>query len=241
MKRTIRNLVTAVLTAAVAIGVSAPIASAAPKDKPAHVKTQLEGSQKGKATAAGKKAAAAAKRQAVQQRQLLRLIAGNDARLARVVNGELLTGLPQDVIDALTSRVSTDREALAAIRAAVEAGGQDFRQILTQLRTFRVETYNVVVGVVREAAEVTEEAAANDAALAAFDPADPAVAEARAANDAAVVSAQDAVTKALSLTATSPVQDRGPAEADIETARQLLEQVGAFLDSQAPVTEPVVQ
>lgn len=240
MKHTIRNVVAAVLTAAVAFGVSAPAASAAPKDKPAHVKTQSEGSQKGKVTAAGKKAAAAAKRQAMQQRQLLRLIASSNARLARVVNGELLTGLPQDVIDAVTSNVTTDRETLAVIRAAVEAGGQDFRQVLTELRTFRVEIYNVVVGVVREAAEGTEAAAANDVALAAFDPADPAVAEAQAANDAAVVAAQDAVAKALLLTATSPVQDRGPAEADIETARELLEQVGAFLDSQAPVEEPVV-
>lgn len=241
MKRTIRNVVTAFLTAAVALSVNAPAANAAPKDKPAHVKThQSEGSQKGKATAAGKKAAAAVKRQAVQQRQLLRLITSGDARLARVVNGELLTGLPQDVIDAVTSNVSTDREALAVIRATVEAGGQDFRQVLTELRTFRVETYNVVVGVVREAAEVTDEAAANDVALAAFDPTDSAVAEAQAANDAAVIAAQDAVAKALLLTATSPVQDRGPAEADIETARELLEQVGAFLDSQAPVAEPVV-
>lgn len=240
MKCAIRNVVAAVLTAAVAFGVSVPAASAASKDKPAHVKSQSEGRQKGKATAAGKKTAAEVKPQAVKQRQLLRLIATSDARLARVVNGELLTGLPQDVIDAVSSNVTTDREALAVIRAAVEAGGQDFRQVLAELRTFRVETYNVVVGVVREAVEVTEEAAANDVALAAFDPSDPAVAEAQAANDAAVVAAQEAVAKALLLTAISPVRDRGPAEADIETARELLEQVGAFLEGRAPVEEPVV-
>jgi hypothetical protein len=245
MKRTTRNALAVALVAAVAFGVSAPAAIAAPKDKPAHVKTQAKGQEKGKATADTKKAAAQekkaagqAKRQAAQERQLLRLIDSRDARLARVVEGDLLTDdLPQEVVDAVTSNVATDRQVLAVIREAVAAGGQDLRQVRTELRTFRVETYNVVVGVVREAAEITEEAAANDAALAELDPTDPAVAEAQAANDDAVLAAQDAVAKALLLTATSPVQDRGAAEADLETARELLEQVAAFLATQEPVFE----
>lgn len=248
MKRTTRNALAAALVAAVAFGVSAPVAIAAPKDKPAHVKTQAKtqakGQEKGKATAATKKAAAQekkaaaqAKRQAAQERQVLRLIDGRDARLARVVEGDLLTGLPLEIVDTITVNVATDREALAVIRETVAAGGQDLRQVRTELRTFRVETYNVVVGVVREAAEITEEAAANDAALAELDPTDPAVAEAQAANDDAVLAAQDAVAKALLLTATSPVQDRGAAEADLETAWELLEQVAAFLATQEPVVE----
>jgi hypothetical protein len=233
MNRTTRNALAAALTAAVAFGVTAPAAYAAPKDRPAHVKVQgakaktTAGAKK--AAAQEKKAAAQAKREAVQTRQVLRDLDRRDAALVRVVEGGLLDGLAPEVVEAISANVTLDREALAGIRSAVVAGGQDLRQVRVELRTFRVETYHVVVGVVREAAELTDEAAANDVALAALDPTDPAVAEAQAANDAAVVAAQDAVAKALPLSAQSAVQDRGAAEADLETARVLLDQVAAFL------------
>ena len=222
MKRNTRNLVAAVLTAAVVFGVTAPAATAAPKVKPAH---------------AGTASAAGVKGQAAKQRQLLRLIDGSDARLARVVEGKLLAGLAQDVVDVVTSNVATDREALAAIRATVVAGGQDL-QLLQQVRSFRPETYAVVVGVVREAEQVAGEAAANDLALAAYDPADPAVVDAQATNDAAAAAAQDAVARALLLTATSPVQDRALVEAALEMAWELLAQVAVFLATPAPAAEP---
>lgn len=245
MKRTVRTVVATALTTAVALGVSVPAASAAPQDKPSHAKAQSKSPDKSKAAAAAKKAAAAAKRAAAQQRQLVRTIEGSDARLARVVDGELLTGLPQDVVDTVTSNVAADRDRLAVIRAAVEDGGPDFRPVLGQVRAIRVETYHVVVGVVRGAADVTAESSANDVSLAALDPAAPLVVETASANSAAALLAQDAVSKALLLTATSPVQDRGPAGADIEAARELLEQVATFLgaqtpEQQAPEQEPAV-
>lgn len=244
MKRTTRNALAAALTAAVAFGVSAPAVHAAPQDRPTHVKTQAKGQEKGKDIAATKKAAAQekksaaqAKHQAAQQRRILRLIAAGDARLARVVEGDLLAGLPQDVIEAVTVNVAADREALALIRESVEAGNRDPREVRTELRTFRVETYKVVVGVLREAAEVTEEAATNNGSLAELDGTDSAVAAAQTANDDAVQAVQNAVAKALLLTATSPVRDRGTAEAHLETARELLDEVAAFLATQESGSE----
>jgi hypothetical protein len=240
MKRTIRTAVAAALTAAVAFGVTVPAATAAPKDKPAKVATQ---GAKGKATAGTKKvagqdrkAAAAERRTAAQQRQVLRDLDRRDARLAAVVAGDRLAGLPEDAVTAISTNVENDRTGLAAIRTAVEGGGQDLRQVRAELRTYRVETYNMVVGIVRGATEVAEQVALNDAALAELPAEDPAVVEAKENNAAALVAAELAAEDALLLTATSPVADRQSPAAGLESAVVLLELVAAFLAENAAGT-----
>jgi hypothetical protein len=239
MKRTIRTAVAAALTAAVAFGVTVPAATAAPKDKPAKVATQ---GAKGKATAGTKKVtgqdrkAAAERRTAAQQRQVLRDLDRRDARLAAVVAGDRLAGLPEDAVTAISTNVENDRTGLAAIRTAVEGGGQDLRQVRAELRTYRVETYNMVVGIVRGATEVAEQVALNDAALAELPAEDPAVVEAKENNAAALVAAELAAEDALLLTATSPVADRQSPAAGLESAVVLLELVAAFLAENAAGT-----
>lgn len=234
MKFTARHAVAAVLTAAVAVGLSAPAASAAPKDKPAHVKTQGKGKATAsakKAAAAQKKAAVAAKKYAAQQRQVLQDIGRRDAALARVVEGDRLDGLADSTVTAITGNVAADRAALAEIRALVAAGGQDLRKVRVQLHSYRVETYNVVVGIARDTLAVAEEAAANDVALADLAASGVDVTEAQAANTAAVEAADSALAKALLLTATSDVRARAHAEADLAAAWEHLAVVAAFIES----------
>lgn len=233
MKPSLRHAAVAALSAAVAFGVAAPAATAAPASKPAHVKTV-------KANAAEKKAAAAAKKAAVEKRQVISDLDRRDAALARVVEGDRLAGLADEVVTGISDNVAADRSALAGIRSSVVAGGQDLREVRAQLRAYRVETYNLVVGIARDAVTVAAEASANDASLADLASSSVEVTDAQAANAAAVESANSALAKALLLTATSPVHSRADVEADMAAAFEYLVMVATFLEAQAS-EEPAVE
>jgi hypothetical protein len=253
MKRHARNLVAAVLAAAVAFSV-APAASAAPKDKPAHVKTY--GKAHGKAKGLAKKVAAmerrttsgkpsAARKGAAQQRVVIRDVNRRITRLDRVVTGDRLAGLDQGVIDAITANVAFDKAALSTILDGLATDTRPVREIRGEVRTYRVETYNVVVGIAREAAAVAETAAANDAALADLVTSGAAPAElvfaVQLENVTAVESARNALTQALALTATSPVSDRAAAEAYLVSAQESLAVVATFLAGYPATAEPVTE
>lgn len=226
MKPIVRHAAVAALSAAVAFGVAAPAATAAPTSKPAHVKTV-------KANAAEKKAAA-------EKRQVISDLDRRDTALARVLEGDRLAGLTDEVVTGISENVAADRSALAGIRLAVVAGGQNLREVRAQLRAYRVETYNLVVGIARDAVTVAAEAAVNDASLADLASSSVEVTDAQAANTAAVESANSALAKALLLTATSPVHSRADVEADMAAAFEYLVMVATFLEAQAS-EEPAVE
>ncbi|MGH3370866.1 MAG: hypothetical protein ACRDPR_12785, partial [Nocardioidaceae bacterium] len=100
MKRTFRAVVVAALTAAVALGVATPAATAAPKGKSVHVKTVRT-----KATKAHVKVDRAVHKLAIAQRQVVRDIERKDAGLVRAARDHRLAPLAVEVAEAVRANV----------------------------------------------------------------------------------------------------------------------------------------
>ena len=137
MKRTTRRTAGLVATAALAAPSAFATAEAAPKpDKPVKAQTK----------------------------QLLKDIAGKDARLARLSTSEAVTLLADDTEAELVSNIEDARTSLGEVKTSVEAADStvDTRAARKELRSFRVENFRIVVNILRKA-EGLEEAAAADA------------------------------------------------------------------------------
>jgi hypothetical protein len=142
-----------------------------------------------------------------QTKQLLKDIAGKDARLDRLSTSNAVTLLADDTEAELVSNIEDARTGLGEVRTSVEAADStvDTRAVRKELRAFRVENFRIVVNILRKA-EGLEEAAATD----------PEATEHLTAAEAA----------ALEITATST-------KADIRAAREHVQAAQAELDADA--------
>lgn len=172
-------LATAALVAPSALSATAVAAVAAKPDKPAH-------------TATG------------QTKQLLKDIAGKDARLARLATSNAVASLADDTEAEVVARVGVARTTLADIRTSVEAADStvDTRAARKELRSFRVENFRIVVTIVKKVERMEEAAAA-----------DPEAVTHLAAAEAA----------ALAITATSTKADLRAAREHVQAAQAELE------------------
>lgn len=234
MKRTFTATAAAAIASALAFGVTAPAASAAPKDKAAHVRAD-----KSPKTA---KVDQASRRLAADQRVALRQIASTDRQLAGVGRSPRLAALAPEVADVVLANVALDRDALAELKAAVEAADStvDLRQVARDVRQVRVANYLQVLAVANGVAEALAQVEENDLALADLAAAGTDVTAAQADNDAAATAASAALDAALTVTASSDRAVLAGARAELTTARELLEAVEAFLAEQ-PAEQPVTE
>ena len=132
-------------------------------------------------------------------KQLLKTVSGKDKRLARLSTSSAVTRLDDAYETEVVAGIAKSRDALAAIRTAVEAADAtvDTRAAAKDLRAFRVENHRLVVNVVAKADRVLDAATlAGDAETAAL--------------------ATTAIEAALAVTATSP-------KSEIKAARAALE------------------
>lgn len=105
-----------------------------------------------------------------QTKQLLKDIAGKDARLARLSTSAALARLSDDTEAALVANIDAARTTLSDIKMSVEAVDStvDTRAERKELRAFRVENFRIVVNLLTRAEEVEETAAADPVTLAAL-------------------------------------------------------------------------
>ena len=181
MKRTTRLTAGLVATAALAAPSAFATAQAAQPDKPS-------------------------KPVKAQTKQLLKDIAGKDARLARLSTSAAVTRLADDTEAELVSNLDGARAWLGDVRTSVEAADStvDTRAARKELRSFRVENFRIVVNILSKAERLEE----------------PAAADAEAAGHLAA-----AETAALDITATST-------KADIRAARDHVKAAQAELDAE---------
>jgi hypothetical protein len=181
LTNTTRRLTATALAAAALVAPSALSASAvaAKPDKPAH-------------TATG------------PTKQLLKDIAGKDARLGRLSTSNAVAGLADDTEAELVARVGVARTALADLRTSVEAADStvDTRAAREELRSFRVENFRIVVTILKKVERTGEAAAADPEAVAHLAAAE---------------------TAALEITATSTKADLRAARDHLKAARGDLE------------------
>ncbi len=216
MNRTARTAAGAVALA-VALGTGSPVAGAAPNS--GHGKpTQTHGAHgdhgKGGRQDKGDRAL----------RRVLRAIAKEDARLARVQHRSSRLG--DGVQAALSTNIDAERQALADLEDSLEAGdgSVDLGEVRDSLRELRSQNYEQVVNWLRQADRFGAKLDAAAAALAA-DPAAP-----QELLDL-VVAAQDsldaAVTGALAIDGSSSRDELRAVQAELAAAHEAL---GAVLD-----------
>lgn len=155
MNRMTRNALAAALTAAVALGVTAPVASAAPKA--AHARTEH------KAVKAHKthKAAKADRALAGAQRRLSREVARKDAYLGRLARAHKVVRLADDVETAVVLNITGDRTDLTTLKSSFAASsGDDLRALAREVHKVRPEVYNTIVNQLRVATWLQPRAAA---------------------------------------------------------------------------------
>ncbi|KRE94705.1 hypothetical protein ASG76_09895 [Nocardioides sp. Soil774] len=140
-----------------------------------------------------------------QSKQLLKDIAGKDARLARLSTSDAVTRLADDTEAELVANIADARAALGEVRTSVEAADStvDTRAARAELRGFRVENFRIVATILAKAERLEAGAAA-----------DPVATEHLAAAEAA----------ALAITADST-------KADIRAARTHLQAAQAEVDA----------
>ena len=109
-----------------------------------------------------------------QTKQLLKDIAGKDARLARLSTSNAVQGLADDTEAELVSNVTDARTALADLKTSVEAADStvDTRAARKELHSFRVENFRIVVNVLDKVEGLEEAAAADPEAVAHLDAAE---------------------------------------------------------------------
>ena len=192
--RTRRTAAAVIGTAALVAGPLAlsPADAARPHaDKPTHA------SKSDKADKADKTHSSKAPR----TRQLLKTVAGKDARLARLSTSHAVTRLDDAYEPRVVAGIDESREALAAIATAVEGADSTFdvRAAAADLRAFRVENHRLVVTVVAKAGRILDAATASG---------DTTTAD----------RASTAIEAALAVTATSPRSEIKAARAGLEAA-----------------------
>lgn len=134
-------------------------------------------------------------------KQLLKTVSGKDKRLARLSTSSAVTRLDDAYETEVVAGIAKSRDALAAIRTAVEAADAtvDTRAAAKDLRAFRVENHRLVVNVVAKADRILDAATlAGDAETAAL--------------------ATTAIEAALAVTATSPKSEIKAARAGLLAA-----------------------
>lgn len=134
-------------------------------------------------------------------KQLLKTVSGKDKRLARLSTSSAVTRLGDAYETEVVAGIAKSRDALAAIRTAVEAADAtvDTRAAAKDLRAFRVENHRLVVNVVAKADRILDAATlAGDAETAAL--------------------ATTAIEAALAVTATSPKSEIKAARAGLLAA-----------------------
>ena len=152
MNRISRNAVAAALTAAVALGVTAPAATAAPKH--AHAKAHHHVTKAHKHTKADRALTPA-------QRRLSKEAARKDAYLGRLAKAAKVARLADDVEEAVVLSITGDRSDLQELRADVAGKkGEDLKALARDLRKIRPEVYNTIINQLRLATRMQTPAAA---------------------------------------------------------------------------------
>ena len=183
-------------TAAALIGTAALVAAPLAVS-PAHAAERPGTDKPAKADKADK----ADKAKAPGTKQLLKTVAGKDKRLVRLSTSSAVTRLDDAYETEVVAGIVESRDALAAIRTAVEAADAtvDTRAAAKDLRAFRVENHRLVVNVVAKADRILDAATlAGDAETAAL--------------------ATTAIEAALAVTATSPKSEIKAARAGLVAA-----------------------
>jgi len=118
------------------------------------------------ATLAAAEAAEPAKPVKAQTKQLLKDIAGKDARLARLATSNAVTRLADDT--ELLGNITEARTALGEVKTSVEDADStlDTRAARKELRSFRVENFRIVVTILTKVEGLEEAAAADPEAVA---------------------------------------------------------------------------
>ncbi|TQK71833.1 hypothetical protein [Nocardioides sp. SLBN-35] len=147
----------------------------------------------GKSPGSGKNAGATAKAVAKQIRAV-------DRMLAKVADAPRLLALPEDQRATLLASVQADRDALTSLGEAVATGTTTGKQARKSLRGYRPENYRKAVNILRDAADLADVSDGDSAVADLID---------------------QAVTAALSVTATSPRGLVKQARKDLATAWDL--------------------
>ena len=135
MNRISRNAVAAALTAAVALGVTAPAATAAPKHT--HAKAHHHVTKADRALTPA-------------QRRLSKEAARKDAYLGRLAKAPKVARLADDVEEAVLLSITGDRSDLQELRADVAGKkGEDLKALARDLRKIRPEVYNTIINQLR--------------------------------------------------------------------------------------------
>ncbi len=103
-----------------------------------------------------------------QTKQLLKDIAGKDARLARLSTSNAVQSLADDTEAELVSNLTDARADLTDLKTSVEAADStvDTRAARKDLHAFRVENFRIVVNILKKAEGLEEAAAADPEAVA---------------------------------------------------------------------------
>lgn len=105
-----------------------------------------------------------------QAKQLLKDIAGKDARLARLSSSNALTRLSEGYRIPLLANIGDAQGTLGDLTASVEADSTlDTGALRKELRSFRVENFRIVINVLRQAEDIDETGAADPVTLAAVE------------------------------------------------------------------------
>jgi hypothetical protein len=226
MQHPMRSAVAAAITAAVALGLGAPAASAAGHHAEAHSHHVVRHVHVTKFA-----------KHSAHARQTLREIARLDARLAWVTRDRALTGLTDDQKAAVVANAAADSAALSALKDSVLAadGNADLRSVRTSLRQVRPQVYTLALLDLSQAARLQATVDQNATDLAAVTDRD--VTAGVASNDQAAAALADAVAKALAVTAKSSNADLRAINADFRAAHQALDTVEEVLTGTDDSTE----
>lgn len=105
-----------------------------------------------------------------QAKQLLKDIAGKDARLSRLSSSNALVRLSEGYRTPLLANIGDAQGSLDDLRASVVADSTlDTRALRKELRSFRVENFRIVINVLRQAEGIDETGAADPGTLAAVE------------------------------------------------------------------------
>ena len=208
---------------AVALGAGTPVVTAtAAHAKSAHVTTE-HADKKG-----GQKAAQAL-------RKVLQEVAKADKRLGHLARESRTSRLGEAEKAAVLANISSDRQALAELAAAVQSPEStvDLGELRDALKELRPQNYNQVVNDLRHAARLTADIAAARTAL------EGEAAAPVAELDAAQLLVDAAVAKALAITASSDRASLRAVKVDLAAAHASFDVVADYLENRAE--EPVVE
>lgn len=150
MTRMTRTAMAGALAAAVALGVSAPAATAAPKAS--HVKTDHRAAKAHKHDKVDRSLTAA-------QRRLAKQAARKDAYLGRLERSNKVERLEDTAEAAVLANIAEDRTQLGDLKAP--AATSDVKELRTEIRGFRPEVYHTIINQLRLATRMQKNIAAS--------------------------------------------------------------------------------